>query len=284
MTTDAPEKPSTAAEKAHADLQAALRRLRTEEGWQAWLVSKSRLYRHSTMNQLLIWSQFPEATICRGRRQWGEDFNRSLKTGATTIWIRAPRTKKTGEIDPKTGEEKRKVYFKNVRVYDVSETYAIPGLPVLPVEPPRDPIEGESHRRFILRYVRWAKDELGITTTFRDIPGTGKGWYDHENKQIVVDSTMSANEHVRTLVHELCHACGYQDYEDGRGRVEACTEAAAFIACSMINLDVSGESVPYIAGWSEDAEEVIEGDIKKIDEIARRVAAAGEEPKPPPAA
>jgi hypothetical protein len=271
--TEAPEK-ETAAQKAHADLQAALKRLRTEEGWQAWLVSKSKLYRHSAMNQMLIWSQFPEASICRGRVQWQQDFNRSLIRDAHAIWIRAPRTKKLAEIDPATGEQKKRTYFKNVRVFDVSQTSPIEGLDEIPVEPPREPVTGESHRPWILPLTRLAKDN-GFKVSFRELPAFGpSGWFNAEQRLIVVSAGESANAQVRIMVHELCHAFGYTSYEEGRGRTEACTEAAAFIACSMIGLDVSGESVPYIAGWADDAEEVIEADLKKIDQIARKVATA----------
>ena len=57
--------------------------------------------------------------------------------------------------------------------------------------------------------------------------------------------------------------------------------------CSSVGLDVSGETVPYVAGWGEEgALEAVGEFAKTIDELARRVenAVAGEAADEPAAA
>jgi hypothetical protein len=45
-----------------------------------------------------------------------------------------------------------------------------------------------------------------------------------------------------------------------------------YVVCSSAGLDVSGESIPYIAGWGEDgALDAIREYAQTIDAIARRI-------------
>ena len=49
-------------------------------------------------------------------------------------------------------------------------------------------------------------------------------------------------------------------------------DRVTYVVCSSTGLDVSGESIPYIAGWSEDgALEAIRECAETIDAIARRI-------------
>jgi len=57
-----------------------------------------------------------------------------------------------------------------------------------------------------------------------------------------------------------------------------------FIVCGAVGLDISGSSVPYVAGWGESGElDAIRGYAETIDEIARRIEDSlrpeSEEPK-----
>lgn len=266
---------NTVTERAREDLLTAIARLRTDEGWQSWLKAKSRMYLYSANNQLLIWTQCPDATIVRGMRQWRQDFNRMLVKGCRPIWILAPSKRKDKhQLDPETGKPVERIFFRGVKVFDVADTAPIPGETPVPIEPPSEPIEGNSHQKWIIPLRMYAAEHLRVTTDLETpITGGAKGFYDEDGARICVDPQLSPNGKVHVLVHELCHALGirYSD-EGGRQRAEACCEAAAFIACTAIGLDVAGESVPYIAGWADDAEEIIEADIKRIDSIAKTIA------------
>jgi hypothetical protein len=56
-----------------------------------------------------------------------------------------------------------------------------------------------------------------------------------------------------------------------------------FIVCGAVGLDISGSSVPYVAGWGESGElDAIRGYAETIDEIARRIEESlREEPEDP---
>lgn len=273
MTSTTKNKP-TVIERAREDLVAAIAKLRTEQGWQDWIRAKARMHTYSANNQLLIWTQAPEATIVRGRRQWEDDFHRQLVAGAKPIWILAPRTKKLDEIDPDTGQNVVRRWFKGVRVYDVADTAQIPGQPEVPLEVPIEKLEGDSHRSWIVALQYWAATECNVSSAGEDLSDSpANGYFDEDNQRIVWDKTLAPNHQVKTLVHEIAHALGirYSD-EGGRSRAEACAEAAAYIACAAIGLDTSSYSVGYIAHWADDAEEIIENDIKRIDRIAGAIA------------
>jgi hypothetical protein len=48
-------------------------------------------------------------------------------------------------------------------------------------------------------------------------------------------------------------------------------DPVTYVVCGSVRLDVSGSSVPYVAGWGEGGElDAIRGYSQTIDEIARR--------------
>jgi hypothetical protein len=55
------------------------------------------------------------------------------------------------ERDPGTGEEtdERRVFFKTAFVFDVSQTVALDGAEPMPLEPPRQPLTGDSHSHLL---------------------------------------------------------------------------------------------------------------------------------------
>ena len=69
-----------------------------------------------------------------------------------------------------------------------------------------------------------------------------------------MNSALAANGQVRVLVHEIAHSLGfgYRDY--GRQQAEVQVDTVTHIVCGSVGLDVSGSSVPCVAGWGEDGE------------------------------
>jgi hypothetical protein len=54
------------------------------------------------------------------------------------------------------------------------------------------------------------------------------------------------------------------------------------VVCGSVGLDVSGESVPYVAGWGEDGSlDAIRKHARTIDAIARRIEGVLAKPAPP---
>ena len=56
---------------------------------------------------------------------------------------------------------------------------------------------------------------------------------------------------MRILIHETIHALGVGYAEYGRERAEVIVDTATYLAAASVGLDVSGESIPYVAGWGE---------------------------------
>jgi hypothetical protein len=77
---------------------------------------------------------------------------------------------------------------------------------------------------------------------------------------------------VRVRVHELAHALGIGYGEHGRAQAEVLVDTATYIVCAGAGLDVSGESVPYIAGWGQDdAAAAVRRFAETIDAVSRRI-------------
>jgi hypothetical protein len=75
--------------------------------------------------------------------------------------------------------------------------------------------------------------------------------------------------------HETIHALGVGYAEYGRERAEVIVDTATYVAAASVGLDVSGESVRYIAGWGESgALEALTAFATTIDGLGRRIETA----------
>jgi antirestriction protein ArdC len=259
-------------------LERAARALLSSEGWRRWVKVRSTngLARYSFGNQLLIAMQRPDATYVAGFRAFLQ-LNRCVRKGERAIRILAPmsiRDRQSESSDAATngaGEPSRRTVFRAVPVFDVSQTEPLPDTDPMPLEPPSQPIKGGTHAHLIPALERLAS-EAGYSVTSRPLHGSADGWRDSSKREIVVNSAIAANARVRVLVHEIAHALGvgYRDY--GRRRAEVLVDTVTYIVCGSVGLDVSGSSVPYVAGWGEDGElDAIRAYAETIDKIARRI-------------
>lgn len=256
-------------------LEQAARALLTTDGWQRWIRVRARngLSRYSVGNQLLIAIDCHlrgiTPTYVAGFRAF-LDLNRCVRKGERAIKILAPCPVK--ERDD-TGEEtvERKVFFRSVPVFDVSMTEPLPGKEAIALEPPCEPIIGESHQHLVGPLVALASD-LGYAVEFRDLQEHGpQGWCDAKAKRIVIASG-PANGQVRTLTHEIAHALGIGYEQYGREHAEVLVDCVTYVVCSSVGLDIGGESIPYVAGWGEDgALEAVREYADTVDALARRI-------------
>jgi hypothetical protein len=269
------------AERRRADrerLERAARALLTSEGWQHWVRVRSTngLARYSFGNQLLIALQRPDATYVAGFRAFLQ-LNRCVCRGERAIRILAPMSvrvrdaESSEESTPNASDDGRRTVFRAVPVFDVSQTETLPGTAPVPLEPPSEPITGDSHAQ-LLDPLQHLAGELGFTVEQRPLEGSADGWCDAKQRRIVVNAQLSRNGQVRVLVHEIAHALGVGYREHGRGRAEVIVDTATFVVCGSVGLDTSGSSVPYVVGWGEDGElDAIRGCAQTIDQIARRI-------------
>lgn len=260
-------------------LEQAARALLDSEGWKRWVHVRARngLGRYSFNNQLLIACQRPDATYVAGFRAF-LSLNRCVRKGERAIRILAPmrlpeRATDAREEQQQAASERpaRRTFFRTVAVFDVSQTDALPDTAPIPLEPPSEPITGESHAQ-LLTPLRDFAGTLGYSVSAQALDGSAEGWCDYKARAIVLNSTLPANGQVRVLVHEIAHALGigYSDY--GRRRSEVLVDTITYVVCSSFGLDTGGSSIPYIAGWGGDGElDAIRKFAQTIDALARRI-------------
>jgi len=279
MSTTASEE-TRRAERRRADrerIEQSARCLLSSEGWQRWVRVRATngLARYSFHNQLLIAMQRPDATYVAGFRAFLA-LNRCVRKGEKAIRILAPMSVKTApdraQQEP-TGEEPqpRRMLFRAVAVFDVSQTEPLPGREPVPLDSPAEPVDGDSHEHLLPALTALA-EQIGFTVSTLPLDGSADGWCDAKRRQIVVNQHLHANARVRVLVHEIAHALGIGYKQYGRSTAEVLVDTVTFIVCGSLGLDTSGSSVPYVAGWGEDgALEAIRSYAQTIDEIARRI-------------
>jgi hypothetical protein len=262
----------------------AAEQLLTSEGWQRWVRARSMFRRYSAHNCMLIALDFHlrgiEPEPVAGFRTWLK-LGRCVRKGEHGIRIAArvaPKKSDPGAEGPgreQTEErDRRPVRFTTVAVFGLSQTDPLPGVEQLPVEPPCEPLTGDSHAHLLEPLGRLAT-QLGYLVAVEDIPGAAGGWCDSHAKRIVVDSGQAVNGQVRTLVHELVHALGVTYQTHSRPQAEVIVDTATLIILSGVGLDTSGETIPYVAGWGETgALEAVTEHAELIDRLARTVEEA----------
>jgi antirestriction protein ArdC len=279
MATRSPRRPTPEQRDARRreqreQLRHATSALLTSEGWQRWLCTRSRFHRYSLRNTLLIAYQCPQATHVAGFRRWLE-LGRCVRKGEKAIRIFAPVRYRRRDSEQTDGDEAQEqlVGFKLAAVFDVSQTEPLPGIEPAPLDPPGEPVSGDSHAHLLAPLEQHAAS-LGFSVNYEPLEGRA-GYCAAREARIVVDSELPANAKVATLVHELAHAHGIDYVRFSRAEAELIVESVACIVCGSVGLDTSGESVPYLAGWNPDqAVERIELLAGTIDQISRAIERA----------
>lgn len=268
-------------------MAAAVDALQTSEGWRRWLRVRAAFRTYSFHNQLLIAHQCPQATRVAGFRKWlGLGYAVRKGERAIRIWAPCPPSKKRIERWRKAGAdpaEKPRTYYKMVAVFDRSQVEPLPEFPggSVALEPPREPLEGDTVAHLLEPLTKFGRS-LDLEVAFEKIAGPAAGYFDPAKRRIVVDNepAHSPNAQVSTLIHETAHALLKLDRRDDDPSLtyaeeEVVVESVAFTVCSSVGFDTSGESVPYVAGWTRGGSAVsIERCASLIDRIARCLEAA----------
>jgi hypothetical protein len=253
-------------------LKQAAEQLLTSEGWQRWVRVRAQggLARLSLNNQLLVALSRPDATFVAGFKAW-LDLGYCVRKGEKAIRIVAPMPIKDRDAERDDEKVQTRVLFKGVSVFDRAQVDVLPSGTPTPLEPPCEPLTGDSHARLLEPLTAFAQS-LGFEVSFEPIWESASGWCDAKAKRIVVDGGAPANARLRTLIHETIHALGVGYAEYGRERAEVIVDTATHLAAMSVGLDVAGESVPYVAGWGEGgALEAVTEFAKTIDGLARQV-------------
>jgi hypothetical protein len=132
---------------------------RQSELFRNYLRASAAFWDYSWHNQMLIWQQRPDASFVGGFHAWHK-CNRYVRKGEKGIAILAPMFFKDRRQAADGGEEEtRRIWFRVVHVFDISQTDGQP-LPELP----RKSI-GERGEDMLARLLRFAESR-GITVRF----------------------------------------------------------------------------------------------------------------------
>jgi hypothetical protein len=138
------------------------------------------------------------ATFGAGLKQWLA-LGYCVKRGSRALRIMAPMPVKQRDRD--SGEETGETItlFKTVPVFFQEQVEPLPGGEPTPLEPPRQPLIGDSHAHLLPRLVGFC-ESLGYSVSFEPLDGPAGGWCDSRAKRIVVDASVAPNAQLRTLV------------------------------------------------------------------------------------
>lgn len=255
-------------------LQRAAEDLLSSDGWARWVKTRAMFHAYSAGNCMLLAAQAHQRGIAlthiAGFRTWLK-LSRSVRKGETALRILAPIPVKDREKLAGEESDKRRVFFKTAFVFDVSQTDVLPGAEPVALDPPHEPLTGDSHAHLLDPLSRFA-ESLGYSVSFEVIEGSAGGWCDPKAKRIVVDAGVPANAQLRTLIHESAHALGIDYQQYSRAQAEVIVDTVTLIAASAVGLAVDGETVPYVSGWGEQgALEAVTEFAETIDKAARRI-------------
>lgn len=245
-------------------LEKSIQDFMESEKYKTFLSSMAKFHNYSLNNQILIAVQKPDSTLCAGYTTWQKQ-NRYVKKGEKGIRIICPAPYKKeylkDVIDKTTGKPEllpdgkakqeivQKVipFFKVGYVYDISQTEGQP-LPEI-----ADILEGDLDEG--LKSLKEAMLQASpVPVCFQPIDGETNGFYSPAAGEIVVDSTLSEKQSLKTLIHETAHALLHNpeasSSQSTRETKEVEAESVAYVVCQYFGLDTSDYSFGYIAGWS----------------------------------
>jgi hypothetical protein len=172
-----------------------------------------------------------------------------VRKGEKAIRIVAPMPIKQRETETADADDETRVLFKVVAVFDRSQVGPIDGIPQTPLEPPSEPLTGDSHTH-LLEPTRAFAESLGFTVSFETIRGATGGWCDQKARRIVVDADQPANAQLRILIHETIHGLGVGYAEYGRARAEVIVDTATLVALGAVG-PVDPNKNPAAAGKNQ---------------------------------
>ena len=245
--------------------------------FERFLKFSKNFHHYSFNNIVLIYSQMKEATQVAGFKKW-QSMGRKLKKGVHGIQIIYPIKRKYTKIiegqdslldDNNKEQEVEYMTYRYTYVYDISQTVGKP----LPLE--NNALNSDNKKEFY----KFLKTFSPYKIEEEDIFGTAKGYWIEKKQKIIIKKSLSIDDKVSVLLHELTHAF-YDDfdYKEDRNLSETFVESVAYIVADYFDLDTSLCSFEYIASWvGEDTKIILElGDkiqkcansfIKKLEEF-----------------
>lgn len=229
---------------------------RASEAFQEWLKVQTQFHHYSWHNTALIYIQglrkgFTPTRVA-GAKKWA-GMGRNLKPGvfkSGKLWILAPIFRK--EYDPIDGEERSRIVgFRNVYVFDISQTTGKP-LPELEYR-----FKGDDQGLVQALEAEYAR--RGIELEYVDGLGGAKGV--SRGGSVKILSSLKGAERAATLAHELAHEILHWGDDKklptmhSRSTMEIEAEAASMVILGAWGLEYEAGAY-YLACWEGDRDKV----------------------------
>ncbi|MCC8091057.1 MAG: ssDNA-binding domain-containing protein, partial [Oscillospiraceae bacterium] len=267
-------------------IETGIRELYQSDRYRQYLTTMSRFHRYSVNNQMLIYMQRPDATLCAGFHKWRDQFDRNVKKGEKGIKIIAPTPLKKKieqeKLDPDTRlpmldkdgnviiEEKtvQIPFYKVVTTFDVKQTEGKP-LPELVAT-----LTGDVQNYDV--FLEALKCSAPVPIEFESMQAEMDGYFSEENQRIAIREGMSEVQTVSAAIHEIAHSKlhNYQDAQEdaprkSREQEELEAESVSFAICAYYGIDTSANSFGYLASWSKDKElPILRASLETINKTA----------------
>lgn len=216
------------------------------EDFKNYLKVASQFHRYSYNNQMLIFSQMPNATRVAGLRTWNK-LGRRVKKGEKSIKIFGrPSVKRVVQKEDGTEEEIRFGACPILSVFDISQTE---GEDI----PNSMQSLGDEGRELYLLLKEKMQDsgiEVSEKALFQGVQGVSYG-----GKVEILDSLDWTNKFL-VLIHEFAHEIMHKGSENRllpRGIKECQAEATAYIVAASFGIE-SNISSDYLINWGNTAE------------------------------
>ena len=242
------------------------------EKYQAYLRTVSRFHRYSVNNQMLIFTQCPQATLVAGYQKWQNQFSRHVLRGEKGITIIAPTPYKIKveqeKLDPdtkqplldadgKTITEEKEVQipmFRPVKVFDVSQTDGEP-LPEQVKSPVAELTGNVEHYEAFMDALKLVSP---VPIEIKPLSSNLDGFFSPSKQSITLREGMSEVQTVCAAVHEIAHSKlhNYARQPDSQPKdsstEEMEAESIAYTVCAYFGIETSANSFGYVATWSKD--------------------------------
>lgn len=260
-------------------VQEQLLQFANEEDFKQYLRFLPNMSQYSLENQLLIYTQNPNARHLAGFQAWKQQ-GRAVTRGERAIRIRAPifEPREVRDTTKQANAEAKVVPFlvgyKWVSVFDIAQTTGPE------VKRANDFVNSHfaSNEQAAMLYGR-LKDYLNemtpLTITSQAYTlAESRGYYVRGDERIVInEAEPSGVAKLKTLFHEYAHAQMHHTNSAyinlPRGHKEAQAEAVAYSMMAHLGFDTSGYSLGYIATWAKSPETMKQA-LKEIRETLQQ--------------
>lgn len=252
-----------------------------------FLAFQSRFYQYSPRNTFLIFNQNPNATFVATYTDWKNKFETSVKRGEKGITILRPQiyslfvkdnkpiplSKATNEDKEKIAKGEYKLYeettFIPMKVFDISQTN-LPAdkYPVL-CAMGYENIECKELYEIIKEFCY----ECSIPILEQDLNSIElKGFCDHTNQSITINSLLGDTAKLDTICHEFAHALLHKTSTSPIEIKEFEAECLSVMLNYRFNINISDNSISYIQDYfkiiekkhTENLTDVIKGSFERL--------------------